>query len=75
MSVDTFHQTTDRIRATADLKARCEIAGLARAPIEEDGITKACDNCIYFLARRGWCDIPELNIPVDPDWYCLLWRV
>jgi hypothetical protein len=65
----------ERIRVTADPKEKMVIAGLARAPIHEDGIDKACDNCIYFLARRAWCDLPELNIPVDPDWYCALWRV
>jgi hypothetical protein len=75
MSVDTFHELSASLRATVDLKQRCDMAGLAREPVERDGITMACDNCIYFLARRAWCDVPELNIPVDPDWYCLLWRV
>ena len=75
MSVDATQEMIDRLRATADIKQRCSIAGLARAPVAEDGIDKACDNCIYFLPRLGWCDLPELNIPVDPDWYCVLWRV
>jgi hypothetical protein len=61
--------------SNARIKERVVIAGLIRKPVEDDGITKACDNCIYFLARREWCDLPELNIPVDPDWFCDLWRV
>jgi hypothetical protein len=73
--IDSTQVTVGRMRATGDLKERCVIAGLARKPVEDDGITKACDNCIYFLGRREWCDLPELNIPVDPDWYCDLWRV
>jgi hypothetical protein len=75
VSDDATDELVRRIRATADLKVRCDIAGLARTPVREDDIEKACDNCIYFLARRGWCDMPELNVPADPDWYCYLWRV
>jgi hypothetical protein len=73
--VDSFQDTVGRMRATGDIKQRVVMAGLIRKPVEDDGITKACDNCIYFLARREWCDLPELNIPVDPDWFCDLWRV
>ncbi len=65
----------DRLRATPDMKQKMAIAGLAHAPIDEDGLEKSCENCIYFLARSLWCDLPELNIPVDPEWYCVLWRV
>jgi hypothetical protein len=74
-AIDTIQVTVDRMRATGDIKERVVLAGLIRKSVEDDGITKACDNCIYFLARREWCDLPELNIPVDPDWYCGLWRV
>ncbi len=73
--VDATQKTIDRMRSATDIKERTVIGGLIRKPVEDDGITKACDNCIYFLARREWCDLPELNIPVDPDWYCDLWRV
>jgi hypothetical protein len=34
-----------------------------------------CADCIYYLARRRWCDLPELAVPVEPDWYCRLWRM
>ena len=73
--IGSVQDTVDRMRATGDIKERVAIAGLIRNPVEDDGITKACDNCIYFLARREWCDLPELNIPVDPDCFCDLWRV
>jgi hypothetical protein len=65
----------DRLRAAAGMKERAVIAELAHAPVESDGISRSCENCIYFLARRSWCDLPELDIPVDPEWYCALWRV
>ena len=73
--VDPTRAVVDRMRAAASVKERADIAGLARAPVVEDDLEKSCETCIYFLARRCWCDLPELNIPVDADWYCKLWRV
>ena len=65
----------DRMRALRRHEGRrCDRRACAR-PVEADGIEQVCENCIYFLARRRWCDLPELNIPVDPEWYCELWRV
>jgi hypothetical protein len=75
MSNDTVIHLTERIRAAPDMKDKALIAGLAHAPVTEDGIEKSCDNCIYFLPRSLWCELPELNIPVDGDWFCDLWRV
>ncbi len=75
MSDDATQAIVDHIRTTPEKMKRAVIAGLARAPVDEDGIEKSCENCIYFLARHQWCDLPELDIPVDPDWYCVLWRV
>jgi hypothetical protein len=34
-----------------------------------------CADCIYYLANRKWCDLPELALPVEADWYCRLWRM
>lgn len=34
-----------------------------------------CADCIYYLANRKWCDLPELAVPVEADWYCRLWRM
>jgi hypothetical protein len=75
MSDNASQLLIDRMKACADMKEKMTIVGLARSPVESDGIEKSCENCIYFLARRRWCDLPELNIPVDPEWYCDLWRV
>jgi hypothetical protein len=75
MSDDSFHEVADQLRATADMKKRAVIAGLIHTPIEVDGMEQSCESCIYFLPRSFWCDLPELNIPVDPEWYCKLWRV
>jgi hypothetical protein len=75
MSNDAVADITARIRAEPGMKEKAAIAGLAHAPVTEDGIEKCCENCIYFLPHLLWCDLPELNIPVDADWYCILWRV
>ena len=74
MNDDHFHEIVDRLRASPNMQEKAVIAGIAHAPVMEDEIEKSCENCIYFLARRSWCDLPELNIPVDPEWYCFLWR-
>lgn len=34
-----------------------------------------CADCIYYLAHRKWCDLPDLALPVEADWYCRLWRM
>lgn len=34
-----------------------------------------CMECIYYLVNRRWCDLPELSLPVEPEWYCKLWRM
>jgi hypothetical protein len=34
-----------------------------------------CMECMYYLVHRRWCDLPELAVPVEPDWWCRLWRI
>lgn len=34
-----------------------------------------CQECMYFLVHKRWCDLPELALPAEPDWYCRLWRI
>lgn len=64
-----------RIRATNDVKEKVEIAGLIRHPFKDGDMDQACATCIYFLPRHGHCDAPALNFPVNPDWWCRLWRL
>ena len=73
---DNPHDLVDRIRAAEDRKHRAEVAGLSREPVkDEDGKDRACETCIYYLPRFGWCDQPDLDIAVDSDWWCKLWRI
>jgi hypothetical protein len=30
---------------------------------------------MYFLVHRKWCDLPELSVPVEAEWWCRLWRI
>jgi hypothetical protein len=57
----------------ADLKGKLVIGGFANHPFGPD--SQRCQECMYFLVHRRWCDLPELAVPVDPEWWCRLWRI
>ena len=56
-----------------DIKGRLVIGGFIDRPYGPDNWR--CADCIYYLANRKWCDLPELAVPVEADWYCRLWRM
>ena len=65
-----------RLRAAGDdLKARLSIAGFTLEPIEHGGIEQPCETCMYYVVHRRYCELPELNLPVEPQWSCRLWRI
>lgn len=55
-----------------DLVGRLVIGGFLDHPGPDNW---TCADCIYYLANRKWCDLPDLALPVEPDWYCRLWRM
>jgi len=57
----------------SDYKTKLVIGGFMDHPYGPDNWR--CADCIYYLANRKWCDLPELALPVEPDWYCRLWRM
>jgi hypothetical protein len=57
----------------ADLKAKLVLSGFTNHPYGEDRMR--CQECMYYLVHRKWCDLPELAVPVEPDWWCRLWRI
>lgn len=59
--------------AKDDVKGRLVIAGFLDHPYGPDNWR--CMECIYYLVNRKWCDIPEVSLPAEPDWYCRLWRI
>lgn len=56
-----------------DLKAKLVLAGFVDKPYGPDRMR--CQECMYYLVHRKWCDLPELAVPVEPDWWCRLWRI
>jgi hypothetical protein len=56
-----------------DLKRKLVISGFVNHPYGPE--QQRCMECMYFLVHRKWCDLPELSVPVDADWWCRLWRI
>jgi hypothetical protein len=56
-----------------DLESKLVIGGFVNHPYGPD--KQRCMECMYYLVHRRWCDLPELAVPVEPDWWCRLWRI
>lgn len=56
-----------------ELRAKLVISGWKLKPHGEDEMR--CQECMYFLVHKRWCDLPELSLPAEPDWWCRLWRI
>jgi hypothetical protein len=70
-----FLEIVGRLRRLppGDLEGKLVISGFFNKPYGEDRLR--CMECINFLVNRKWCDLPELAVPVEPEWYCRLWRI
>ncbi len=44
-------------------------------PHSEDDLSQSCETCMYYVTHRRFCELPELNLPVEKDWSCRLWRI
>lgn len=74
------NRTAGRLRAVAhdDYAAKLTIAGFTMQPYrppEDADIVQDCSTCMYFERNRGYCNLPELSLPVLPEWSCVLWRI
>jgi hypothetical protein len=58
-----------------DLEAKLRIGGFTLLPVEHGGMSQICRTCMYYHTRRKWCVLPELDVPVEPEWSCRLWRI
>ncbi len=56
-----------------DVYNRLIIAGFLDHPHGPD--QNRCMECIYFLPHKTWCDLPEIDLPVESYWWCRLWKV
>jgi hypothetical protein len=70
-----FAEILDELRALPpdDVENRLVISGFVNHPYGPE--QQRCQECIYFLVHRKWCDIPEVSLPCQPDWWCRLWRI
>ncbi len=58
-----------------DLIARLRVGGFTNYSMGEGERIQRCQECIYYHPHRKWCDLPELPIPVEPNWWCRLWKL
>jgi len=75
---DTHEQVlaiTARLQAAHGLEQKLAIGGFTLVPVEHGGIAQACETCMYYLVHRRYCELSELNLPVEPEWSCRLWRI
>ncbi len=61
--------------SSGDLDSRLVIGGFTLTPVEHGGIEQACESCMYYLVHKKYCELPELEVPVEPEWSCRLWRI
>lgn len=56
-----------------NIEKKLIISGFLDHPYGEEQYR--CMECMYYLVHRKWCDLPELALPVEPEWWCRLWRI
>ena len=64
-----------RTEAGADLARKLVVAGFALHPYAEGEVAQECGTCMYFQTHRRHCELPELELAVEPTWSCRLWRI
>ncbi len=75
-TADEVNRVVGRLQEVrGDLVRRLIIGGVTAAPVVHGDIDQACETCMYFLVHRRYCELPELDIPVEPNWSCRLWRI
>jgi len=63
----------------SDVRTKLVVAGFLVHPYEPEtdttGLKEACETCMYFEQHALMCVFPELQLPVEAQWSCVLWRV
>jgi hypothetical protein len=74
---EEVNQTVARLQQIAPdlLSEKLKVAGFTLLPYVSDDIEQACSTCMYYLTHRRFCELPELNLPAEPQWSCRLWRI
>lgn len=58
-----------------DYQSKMSITGFTLIPWGEGEDEQACESCMYYKVHRKFCEIPELMLPVEPEWSCRIWRI
>ncbi len=74
---DQVNSIVSRLQQEAgdDLEKKLIIAGFTNYTIEVEDFEQPCETCMYFKVHARFCDLPELMLPVEPEWSCRLWRI
>lgn len=72
---EEVQEIVTRLRAASSLKDKLVIGGFTLNTIEHGGIEQPCETCMYYLTHRQFCVLPELDVPVEAEWSCRLWRI
>lgn len=64
-----------QVEARDDLEKKLVIAGFTDHTIEAEEMPQPCETCMYYKVHAKFCDLPELMLPVEPNWSCRLWRI
>lgn len=68
-----------RQMGSEQLLAKLALAGFTLKPYvdsqDAEEIPQACSTCMYYETHRQFCALPELMLPVKPEWSCRLWRI
>jgi hypothetical protein len=73
---ETVQEIIGRLRVSdGSLVNRLVIGGFTLDPVTHGDIEQACESCMYYLIHRRYCELPELALPVEPNWSCRLWRI
>jgi hypothetical protein len=71
---DEIKAVVARTRGAA-LKTKLEAGGFTLAPVTDADMEQACETCMYYKVHGRYCELPELDLPVEPQWSCRLWRI
>ena len=63
------------VKPTPGVIEKLKISGFTDYTIEADEIEQPCETSMYYLTHRRFCNLPELMLPVEPEWSCRLWRI
>jgi hypothetical protein len=73
-TLDEFQAIVAKTRG-ASLEAKLVIGGFTLTPVTHADLEQACETCMYYKVHQRYCELPELDLPVEPEWSCRVWRI